>query len=75
MGDLSALPGTGHGWLAKVLAGDPVACGVLALARTLSDAEWDAFAASVDRIRAGMPAANLVAVLRQEQSGKHPRFG
>jgi hypothetical protein len=36
-------PGTGHGWLAKVLAGDPLACAVLNLARSLPEPDWDAF--------------------------------
>ena len=47
MGNVPATSDADHGLLAKVLAGDPVACGVLALARALPDAEWDAFAWSV----------------------------
>lgn len=59
-----------HGWLAKVLAGDRLACGLLDLARSLPADEWDAFARSAERIKAGMPTADVVAALRQEC----PRF-
>jgi len=60
-----------HGWLAKVLAGDPLACGLLDLARSLPADEWDAFVRCGERIKAGMPTADVVAALRQEC----PRFG
>lgn len=59
-----AVSGAGHAWLAKVLAGEPVACGVLALARNLPAGEWDAFARSIERIRAGVPVADVLAALR-----------
>ncbi len=55
-----------HGWLAKVLAGDRLACGVLELARSLPTDEWDAFARCGERIAAGMPAADAETVLWQE---------
>ncbi len=64
MCDLLATSDTEHRWLAKVPAGDPVACMALDLARTLPDAEWDDFARSVERIRAGMPAADVLAVMQ-----------
>ena len=70
MGDASAAPAADHAWLAKVLAGDPVACGVLDLARSLPADEWDVFVRSVDRIKAGMPTAEALAMLQQERSGK-----
>jgi hypothetical protein len=59
-------PGSGHGWLAKVLAGDRLACGLLDLARSLPADKWDAFARCVERIKAGMPAADAEAALRRE---------
>lgn len=40
--------GADHGWLAKVLAGDRLACGLLDLARDLPEPEWDAFARCVE---------------------------
>lgn len=43
-GCTDTVPGPDHGWLAKVLSRDRLACGVLDLARTLPNAEWDAFA-------------------------------
>jgi len=55
-----------HGWLAKVLAGDRLACGLLELARTLPTDEWDAFARRAERIKAGMPAADAEAALLLE---------
>ena len=48
--DLPASPNTDPGWLAKVLAGDPVACGVLVLARNLPDAELDALISRVEQM-------------------------
>ena len=42
-GCTDTVPGADHGWLAKVLAGDPLACAVLNLARSLPEPEWDAF--------------------------------
>jgi hypothetical protein len=57
---------TEHRWLAKVLAGDPVACGVLTLARDLADAEWNTFARCVEQMRVGVPAVNAEAALWQE---------
>ena len=63
-GSTAAVPDADHAWMAKVLAGDPVACGVLDLARSLPADEWDAFARSVDRIKAGMPTADVLAAMR-----------
>ncbi len=75
MGGTGTVPDANRGWLAKVLAGDPLACGVLDLARSLPADEWDAFAGSVEGIRAGMSAADVLDALRREQGGNHPRFG
>jgi len=58
--------GADDGWLAKVLAGDPVACQLLDLARTLPADEWAAFVRCGDRIAAGMPAADAEAALWKE---------
>ena len=60
--------GADRGWLAKVLAGDLLACGVLDLARSLPADEWDAFVRCGERVVAGMPAADAGAALRQECS-------
>lgn len=65
MSDIVVAAGADHDWLAKVLAGDPVACGVLAFARSLPDAEWDSFAKCVEKIRAGVPAVNAMAASRR----------
>jgi len=51
MSGTGTAPGADHGWLAKVLAGDAVACGLLELARSLPEPEWDAFARCVERIK------------------------
>ena len=77
MGGMGTVPGTDYGWLAKVLAGDPVACGVLALApaRTLPSAKWNAFTLSVERINAGMPVPDVLAALGQRRGEKRPRSG
>ena len=56
MGGVGAVAGTDYGWLAKLLAGDPLACGVLDLARSLPADEWDAFVRCVERVRAKAPA-------------------
>ena len=61
-----ATPAADCGWLAKVLAGDPLACGLLDLARNLTRDEWDAFVRCGERVAAGMPAADAEAGLRQE---------
>lgn len=74
MSGTGGVAGADHGWLAKLLAGDPLACGVLDLARSLPEAEWDAFARSMDGIKAGM-ATEGPAALQQERSGDHSRFG
>ena len=66
MGGAGASPDTDHRWLAKVLAGDPVACWVLALARNLPDAELDALTLCVEQVGAGVPA-DVAATLRQER--------
>lgn len=56
MSGTGAAPGADHGWLAKVLAGDRLAYGVLDLARRLPADEWDAFARRVERAWAEEPA-------------------
>lgn len=56
MDGVSVAPAAGHAWLAKVLAGDPLACMVLALARALPDADLDAFILRVEQIGAEVPA-------------------
>ncbi len=66
MGDLSIAPDTGHGWLAKVLAGDPVACAVLALARNLPDAELDALILRVEQVEVEIPSPPATTAARQE---------
>lgn len=66
MSDMSAAPGADHAWLAKVLAGDPLLCAVLNLARNLPKADLAAFACSVDRIKAGTPPANVKAAQRKK---------
>ncbi len=55
-----------HGWLAKVLAGDHLACGVLDLLRSLPADEWDVFARCVELVAAGASAAEAGATLQQE---------
>jgi len=65
-GDAGTAPDADHGWLAKVLAGDRLACGLLDLARSLPEPEWDAFARCAERIKAGMPPADAEAALRRE---------
>ncbi len=55
-GGAAASPGADHERIGKVLSGNAVVCGVLDLARNLSADEWDAFAQSVERVRAGMTA-------------------
>jgi len=49
--------GADRGWLAKVLAGDRLACGLLELARNLPADEWDAFAQRCERTLTYVPAA------------------
>lgn len=66
MGGTSTAPGAGHTWLAKVLAGDPVACRVLALARALPDAELDALILRVEQMGAEV-LADATATARQER--------
>jgi len=46
-------PNPDHGWLAKVLAGDPLMCRLLDLARTLPANEWAAFVRCGERMAAG----------------------
>ncbi len=55
-----------HGWLAKLLAGDPLMCRLLDLARTLPANEWAAFVRCGERMAAGMPAADAEAALWKE---------
>ncbi len=66
MSGTGAAPGANHGWLAKVLAGDRLAYGLLDLARSLPADEWNAFVRCGKRMVAGMPAADAEAALRRE---------
>ena len=66
MADAGAAPAADHGWLAKVLAGDRLACGLLELARTLPADEWDALARCAEGMMEGTLAAEAEAMLRQE---------
>ena len=66
MNGAGAAPDADYGWLAKVLADDHLACGVLELARSLPADEWDALARRVEGIMAGTPDAEAQAVLRRE---------
>ena len=68
MGGADAAPAADHGWLAKVLAGDRLACGVLELARTLSADEWGAFARCTEGL-AGTPAAEAEVLLQAGVGG------
>lgn len=52
MSGVGTAPGANQGWLAKVLTGDRLACGLLHLALNLPEAEWDAFARGMERITA-----------------------
>lgn len=63
MGGTGTVPDADRDWIGKVLAGDLLACGVLDFARSLPADEWDAFAGSVEQIRAGMPVAGVLASL------------
>lgn len=56
MGDTGTAPGAFQNWLAKVLAGDRLACGLLDLARSLPADEWEAFARDIERVTARAPA-------------------
>jgi len=58
--------GADDGWLAKVLAGDPLMCRLLDLARTLPADEWAAFVRCGERIAAGVPVADAEAALWEE---------
>ena len=55
-----------HGWLAKLLASDPLMCRLLDLARTLPANEWAAFVRCGERMAAGMPSAEAEAALWKE---------
>lgn len=66
MGSAAASPDTDHRWLAKVLAGDPLACMILDLARNLPDAELDALILRVEQMGVGVPA-DVAVTLRHEQ--------
>ncbi|MGI4945779.1 MAG: hypothetical protein ACRYHQ_35340 [Janthinobacterium lividum] len=57
-----------HGWPAKVLVGDPVVCGILDLARSLTADKWDAFTRSMDRIKTEVLVAEALAALWRECS-------
>ncbi len=59
MSGTGAAPGADHRWLAKVLAGDRLACGLLDLARSLPEPEWDALAQRCERTLTCVPAAEL----------------
>ncbi len=53
MGGTGTVPDADRGWLAKVLAGDRLMCGVLELAHSLPADEWDAFVRCVRRVKTG----------------------
>ena len=74
-GSAAATPDADRDWVGKVLAGDAVACGVLALARDLPDAEWDILARHAEQVRAGVPVTDVLASLWQERGEEHPRSG
>ena len=57
-------PDADYGWLAKVLAGDPLACALLELARSLPADEWEVLARCAERVVAGTPAAEADAMLQ-----------
>lgn len=62
--------GADYGWLAKVLAGDPLACVVLDLARNLSEPELDAFERRVQQIREAGSEPGGGVMSRQEKRRK-----
>jgi len=66
MSGIDGVAGTDHGWLVKVLAGDPLMCRLLDLARTLPADEWAAFVRCGERIAAGVPVADAEAALWEE---------
>lgn len=66
-------PSADHGWLAKVLAGDRLACGLLGLARSLSEPEWDAFARRCEQILAETPTIDPIA--QGSAAGRHRPTG
>jgi hypothetical protein len=66
MNGAGTAPAADHGWLAKVLAGDRLACSLLELARTLPADEWAAFVRCGERMMAGTSAAEAEAMLRRE---------
>jgi len=69
MSGTGAAPGADHGWLAKVLAGNRLACGLLDLARSLPEPEWDAFAQRCERTLAETPTTDRTA---QRECGRAP---
>ena len=66
MGDLPAVSAADHSRLAKVPAGGPMACRLLALARNLLDAELADRIRRVEQIEVGVPAVDATAAPRQE---------
>ncbi len=69
MGCTGTASGADHGWLAKVLAGDRLACGLLELARSLPVDGWNAFAQRCERTLAGTPTTDPAA---QGECGRAP---
>ncbi len=67
-GNAGATPGSDHGWLAKVLAGDRLACGLLGLARSLPADEWEAFAQRCERTLARVSTADPAAQRECDQA-------
>jgi len=57
--------------MTEVLAGDRLACGLLGLARSLPEPEWDAFAQRCERTLAYVPAA--VGLQRNRGVRRHRR--
>ncbi len=53
-------------WMARVLAGDPVALRLLDLARTLSAEQFAAFVRAGERLLGGMPIAEVEELAWQE---------
>ncbi len=68
MSGAGAAPAADYGWLAKVLAGDRLACGLLELARTFPADEWDVLAGRIEGM-AGTPAAEAEGVLQAGAGG------
>lgn len=70
MDDKGAADGTDYGWLAKVLAGDPLACALLDLARNLSEPGLDSFERRVQQVRKAGSGPGGGVMSRQEKRRK-----